>query len=220
MVTTNDDRLAERVRLIRNHAEAVVEDKGEHDLVNMVGFNFRLTEMQAAIGRAQLRKLGMLLADRQKNCAYLAEKLSRIPGIVSPPVREGASHAYYVQPFLYDETVSGVRRDRFIEAVKAELPATALRELEGQQIGVGYTKPLYLLPLFQKRIAFGSEGFPFTLATGDRAVSYDKGMCPVAERLHEQTLFTHEFMRPPATREDLDDVVRAFEKVYEHREEL
>lgn len=220
IVVTNNDELAERVRLIRNHAEAVVEDKGYAHLINMVGGNFRMTEIQAAIGRVQLRKLPQLLAERQENCAYLNEKLAQFSGIKAAPIRAGATHAYYMQPFLFDEMAAGATRNRFIEAVKAELPATALRELEGQQIGVGYTKPLYLLPLFQKRIAFGREGYPFTMATGERSVSYEKGICPVAERLYEHELFAHEFMRPPATREDLDDVVRAFEKVYTHRNAL
>lgn len=220
IVVTNDDQVAERLRLIRNHAEAVIEDKGEKDIVNMIGFNFRLTEMQAAIGRVQLRKLKRLLEDRISNCNYLAEKLSALPGIKSPPVRPGATHAYYIQPFLFDENIVGVDRNTFIDAVKAELPATEMRELEGQQIGVGYMKPLYLLPLFQKRIAFGKSGYPFTLIQKSSFVSYKKGICPVVERLFEKELFTHEFMRPPATQADLDDVVKAFVKVYEHKNEL
>lgn len=217
VVVTNDDELAERVRLIRNHAEAVVEDRGYADMINMVGFNFRLTEIGAAIGRVQLRKLKELLDRRIDNCKYLNGKLSQFPGIIAPPVRADATHAYYMQPFLFDENIVGVPRDIFINAVKAELPATELRELEGQQMGVGYTKPLYLLPLFQKRIAFGTGGYPFTSSAYQGTVSYEKGICPVAERLYERKLFAHEFMRPPASKDDLDDVVRAFEKVYEHR---
>jgi dTDP-4-amino-4,6-dideoxygalactose transaminase len=197
-----------------------VEDKGETDLVNMVGSNFRLTEIQAAIGREQLKKLKGLSDARSRNCAYLAEKLGTFPGIRSPKVREGATHAYYVQPFLFDEKTVGVPRDVFIDAVRAELPPTELREAEGPQISVGYVKPLHLLPLFQKKIAFGRGGYPFTSPFHPGGVSYDKGICPVAERLHDTELFLHEFMRPPATTEDMDDVVRAFAKVYEHRNEL
>jgi hypothetical protein len=51
-------------------------------------------------------------------------------------------------------------------------------------------------------------------------VVYEKGMCPVVERMHNKELFTHEYMRPPMTREDLDDVVRAFDKVFENKDEL
>jgi len=219
MVLTNNDELAEKIRLIRNHAEAVVEEKETKDLVNMVGYNFRLTELQAAIGRAQLKKLESLVKARVANCEYLASKLSGLPGIKSAKVRLGSSHVYYQQVFLFDEKVVGVSRNKFIDAVKEELPATELRELEGQQIGAGYVKPLYLMPLFQKRIAFGKNNYPFNLIENN-SISYDKGICPVVEKLHEKELFTHEFMRPPATKEDLDDVVLAFKKVYENKSEL
>lgn len=219
MVVTSDDKLAEKLQLIRNHAEAVVEDKGMKDLVNMVGQNYRLTEIQAAIGREQLKKLKKLFDERVVNCDYLATELSKIDGISSCQVRVGASHSYYQQPMLYDEEKIGISRDIFIEAVKAELSATELREGEGPQLGCGYTKPLYLLPLFQNRIAIGSHGYPFNLAK-DRKISYKKGICPVAEKMYERSLFSNELMRPPVSRDDLDDVVRAFKKVWENRKEL
>ena len=60
MAVTDDSELAERMRLIRNHAEAVVEAKGVSNLTNMIGFNFRLPEMEAAVARCQLRKLPAL----------------------------------------------------------------------------------------------------------------------------------------------------------------
>lgn len=220
VIATDDDTLANKLRLIRNHAEAVVEDKGDTDLVNMVGFNFRLTELQAAIGREQLKKLSKLLSDRVANCNYLARELSKISGIRSATVRPNTTHSYYVQPFLYDEKVIGVHRDKFIEAVRAELPATELRELEGTQISGGFVKPLYLLPLFQKKIAIGKNGFPFTSGSNPSTQSYGKGLCPVTERMYEKELFIHEFMRPPVTHKDLEDVVEAFTKVYAHRDEL
>lgn len=220
VVVTNNDELADRVRLIRNHAEAVVEKKGTRNLVNMIGFNFRMTEIEAAIARVQLKKMRGLISSRQANCRYIEEKLSGIRAIKAAVVREGATHAYYVHPFRFLEDIAGVSRDKFIEAVKAELPLTELRESEGVKVSHGYSKPLYLNPIFQKRIAYGSKGCPFTKPWYDGEVSYDKGICPVAERMHEKELFTHELMHPFMKNKDLDDVVRAFEKVYEYRKEL
>jgi len=219
VLVTNDDNLAERMRLIRNHAEAVVKDKGVSNLINMVGQNYRLTELQAAIGREQLKKLKKLIEERIANCNYLSLELSKIPGIRSPKTRANTSHSYYMQPMLYDEKKVGLARDKFIEAVKAELPATKLREAEGAQLGIGYVEPLYLLPLFQKRMAFGKDGYPFNLIK-DRDISYKKGICPVVERIQEKELFSHEFMRPPVTKEDMDDVVKAFKKVFDNRAEI
>ena len=60
MAVTDNPEFAEKMRLIRNHGEAVVEDKGQVDITNCLGFNFRLGEIEAAIGRVQLGKLSEL----------------------------------------------------------------------------------------------------------------------------------------------------------------
>ena len=76
VVTTNDDGLCERLQLIRNHGEAVVGGQGVANLINMVGFNFRMGEIEAAIARCQLAKGPALIATRQANVAYLEGKLA------------------------------------------------------------------------------------------------------------------------------------------------
>jgi dTDP-4-amino-4,6-dideoxygalactose transaminase len=218
MLVTNDDELAERLRLIRNHAEAVVESKGYDDLVNMIGNNHRMTEIDAAIIRSQLKKLPDLVSKRKANVAYLDGKLNQIPCLQSAKVRNDCSHAYYVHPLKFDQNIAGVHRNKFIDAVKAELMPIENRETEGVSIGCGYVKPLYLQPLFQKKIAYGSKGFPWSHAVRD--VNYDKGLCPVCEQMHDDILITHELIHPAITSEDLDDVMSAFEKVWENRSEL
>ena len=97
ILVTNDDELANKLRLIRNHAEAVVEAKGETNLVNMIGFNYRMTEIEAAICREQLKKLPDLIEERQKNIKYLEKKLSKIPCLKMPKVRGNSTHVYYQQ---------------------------------------------------------------------------------------------------------------------------
>jgi dTDP-4-amino-4,6-dideoxygalactose transaminase len=102
-----------------------------------------------------------------------------------------------------------------VEAIKAEIPSAVLRE-DTPLIGAGYVRPLYLQPLYQKRAATCS----FNCPKYEGKVSYEKGLCPVTERMHFDELFTHEFMRPGMTKQDLEDVVRAFEKVVENINEL
>ncbi|HDY87003.1 MAG TPA: DegT/DnrJ/EryC1/StrS family aminotransferase [bacterium] len=220
VVVTNSDDLAEKVRLIRNHAEAVVEEKGATNLVNMIGFNFRMTEIEAAIARCQLQKLDVFLKTRQKNCAYLSERLCQIPAITSVKIRPECTHSYYVQPFKFDEQRAGVSRDHFIEAVKAELAPTELRETEGVNIGCGYVKPLYLQPLFQNRICYGSKGCPFKPPWYQGQVNYQQGICPVAERMYYKELFMHSLIHSFIAKEDLDDLAEAFEKVWYCKNEL
>jgi perosamine synthetase len=193
-----------------------VEAKGVTELANMVGFNFRMTELEAAVARCQLRKLDGLLARRLANVRLFEERVAHIPAISAPRVRLGASHAYYVHACRFDADVAGVPRDAFVNAVRAELPHHELRREEGVKLGCGYVRPLYLQPLFQKRIAFGAGGYPFSLGVQD----YSKGSCPVCERLHEREIFTHEFILPSMTEADIDDVGRAFDKAWSLRHEL
>ncbi|MGA9045954.1 DegT/DnrJ/EryC1/StrS family aminotransferase [Sulfuricurvum sp.] len=219
IIVTDDDTLAEKLRLIRNHAEAVLSAKGIQDrseLINMVGFNYRMTEIEAAIARCQLKKLPTLLEQRLENTAYLNEQLAQIPCILPTKIREGAKHAFYVHPLQFDAEIAGMHRNRFIDAIKAELPPTLLREESTVLLSYGYVKPLYLQPLYQERIAFGRDGYPFSLSN----VTYPQGLCPITEEMHYHRLVTHEFMRPGMTKSDMDDVVSAFQKVWDNKAEL
>lgn len=215
MLVTDNDELAERLRLIRNHAEAVVENKGVSDLNNMIGFNFRMTEIEAAITREQLKKLRWLVTERRKNVKYLEEKLKDIPFLTMPKIRKGCEHSYYIHALKYDETQTGVSREKFVQALQAELMPIELREAEGVKVSLGYLKPLYTQPLFKKKIAYGNTSFPFS-----DEVNYAEGICPVCEKVCNSETIFHELMRPFMTKKDLDDVVKAFYKVADHIEEL
>jgi perosamine synthetase len=204
--TTDDARLSRRLRMIRNHAENVTNELGDGDLTNLVGFNFRLSEMQAAIGIAQLGKMHGLVSGRIAIADDLSRRLGALPGIVSPMVRPGCSHVYYVWSARIDPTRIGLSRGVLARALSAE----------GVPVSVGYVAPLYMLPIFRNRIAIGSKGWPFTLT--DR--SYQKGLCPVSERLHEEELLEIHVCSYALAPRELDSVVAAFEKVYEARESL
>ena len=219
IVATDDDELADRVRLIRNHAEAVIPGKGYSTLVNMLGFNYRMTELEAAVGREQLKKLARLVEERLRNVEYLNAKLAPVGCLEPGRVRPGAKHVFYLHTLRYSQAAAGgIHRDRFVEAVKAELMPIEMRETEGIKVGAGYVQPLYLQPLYQHRIAYGAEGCPWSCHHG--AVSYAKGICPVVENLQENILVCHELMRPGMTQTDLDDAAEAFIKVWNNLDEL
>ena len=216
VVTTNDAGLAEKLCLIRNHAEAVVGKRGVRDLVNMVGFNFRMGEIEAAIGLCQLAKGPDLIRRRQANVAHLENRLAGIPGLTMPVVGDGNAHVYYVHAMTYDPLVMDLPRAIFLDALKAELPATELREGEGPLMGAGYVRPIYLEPMFQEQTAYGALGCPFACPHYKGEVNYGRGLCPETERAHFKTLITHEMIRPPMTTTDLDDVANAVQKVVEN----
>jgi len=206
VVVTDDADLAERLQLIRNHAEAVVKDKGVRNIVNMVGFNYRMTEIEAAIATEQLKKLEDLLAARNAAAQFLGKRLSRLPGITLPHVAPQVRHGYYVYAMKYDAKLTGVSRGRFAAAMQAE----------GIPLGQGYVEPLYMAPLFQQRIAFGKDGFPFSYPGYKGQVSYAAGACPVTERLHYVELMTADICHAGMKEKDLVDVATAFEKVLEY----
>lgn len=203
---TSDERLAKRLRMIRNHAENVTDNLADGDLVNLVGFNFRLTELQAAVGIAQLEKVDRVVDEREAIANRFSRELGDLPGIVPPQVRDNCRHVYYVWASRYDERVTGVPRDLFAKALAAE----------GVPVSVGYVAPLYLLPIFQKRVAIGRDGFPFTLTNR----SYHKGLCPVAERMHEKELLELHVCSWTFEDAEIRSVVDAFAKVYENRDAL
>jgi perosamine synthetase len=210
IIVTDDDELADRLRLIRNHAEVVVKNKGTENIVNLIGFNYRMTEIEAAIAREQLKKLEKLVVPRIEAADYLTERLNNLLGLTPPVVRPSVRHGYYVYALRYDAKKLGVPRDRFLSAVKAE----------GIPVGAGYIEPIYLEPLYQRRIAFGRDGFPFTYSNYKGKVSYEPGLCPVTERMYYNELLIMDVCHANMQRQDLDDTVNAFEKVINHISEL
>ena len=206
MCVTNDDDLALRLQMIRNHGENIVEHKDIVDLTNLVGFNFRMTELSAAVGLEQLKCIDGHVSKREDVGRSLSASVAGLEGLTAPRVRAGCRHVYYVWAMRLDEAVLGVSRIQFSKALAAE----------GFPHEIGYVRPLYRLPLFQKRVAIGARGYPFNLTT----IRYDEVACPVTERMEESELLTFE---PCAY--DLDETVvrrlgEAIQKVHAHRHEL
>jgi perosamine synthetase len=215
VLITNNEVLSQKIQLIRNHAENSVHALGFQNEMNLFGFNYRMTEIEAAIGIEQLKKLPQLVNERISNANYFAEKISQIDGIEAPSIEPFSKHVYYKQPFKFDKNIIGVHRNKFIEAVKAEIPSAVLRE-DTPLIESGYVKPLYLLPIFQNRTAHCA----FNCSKYEGEVNYSIGSCPNVEKLHFEELFSHEYMRPGMSINDMNEVISAFYKVIENIEEL
>ncbi len=217
MLVTDDAQLALRCQLIRNHGENLVEALQVDELTNMLGSNYRLTELQAAIGCAQLDRLDGYLAHRQRLAKYFGQQLASIPGLTAAGIVDGAEHAYYLYPVKYDAAVTGITRSQFVRAVNAELPPPSIWEQTGWV--EGYVRPLYLAPLYQKKIALGGKGFPWSM-NPSIDYAYRHGSCPVVEHLHEEGLIYTPLMREPLGESDVDDFVAAIRKVLSNKTEL
>ena len=203
MLITNDDKIAEIARYVRNHGEAIADIMGWSQYSDIVGYNYRISELEAAIGKVQLRYLDEWNDIRRRLADHLSKGLSGFAGLTPPMVREGCTHVYYVYAFQYDETRIGIPRKLFAEALVAE----------GIPVSEGYVKPLYLAPLYQERKTFAFKHY-------QGKAKYHKGLCPVAEEMHFSKLLTTMVCHPRVTERDIDDIIRAVEKVLANKEEL
>jgi perosamine synthetase len=209
ILVTNDDDIAERLQLIRNHAEVVVEGKGVTNLTNMVGHNFRLGEIECAMGIEQLKKLKGLVQSRQLLAETLTEGLKSLDGLKTPTQFNNRTHVYYVYAMQLDLEVLQVSRQKIVEALAAE----------GVIVSSSYQN-IHLIPLYQKKIAFGSKGFPWSSEFCKREISYKKGICPNAEYLNDNSYMGFGMCVYDLTLEDIKLIIKSFHKVWENIDKL
>ncbi|WP_224703631.1 DegT/DnrJ/EryC1/StrS family aminotransferase [Devosia aquimaris] len=204
IIVTEDDRLADRMRLIRNHAEAVIRSSDPAELNNMLGYNFRMGEIEAAIASVQLDKLAARVASRQKAAEAFTRGIADLPGLTPPVTAPGNTNVYYVYGMKLDVDALGVSRERLVEALRAEGVPWLM---------AGYQN-VHLYPLFQHKIAYGSKGFPWNQPFVSRDIDYSRGICPVAEDLHARTFLGLNLCMGEYGDADIANLVAAFHKVW------
>ena len=196
---TRNAKLATRLQLIRNHGEDVVTDMGFSDRPETIlGFNFRLGEIEAAMATEQLKKLQTLNEPRQQIALELNRRLSKLDGLFVPETKSDRTHVYYIHMLRIDERLAGVSRRQVVQALEAE----------GIDCFEGYCRPLYLQPLYK-------AAWP-----GKDNREYGPGLCPVAESLYESEVFFHSYLYEAIKSPWLDQICCAFEKVWSNRREL
>ena len=99
----NIKMLAEKMMMIRNHAEAVLRDRKKFKLNNMIGYNFRLGEIEAALAIEQLKKLKKIVKKRVEAANYLSKKLSDIPELILPKIKSDFSNVFYTYPIIFEQ---------------------------------------------------------------------------------------------------------------------
>jgi perosamine synthetase len=132
MLTTSDPALATEFELLRSHGE---ESRYTHV---RVGFNFRLTDIAAALGRTQLARLPLSIRKRRRNAAFLTYGLRDLPGVLSPRVAPGVEHSFNLFTIRVDPEVLGVSRDEFQRSLAGH----------GIETAVHYPLPLHRQPIF------------------------------------------------------------------------
>lgn len=202
LLTTNDDALAEACRSIHNCGRISTGIWYEH---HVISGNYRLGEFQGAVLNAQLGRLEAQTKTRNRNGLYLASRLAALPGL-HPQKRDAdcTRHSYHLFMLRLDANAFGVPRAAVLKALQTE----------GIPCSGGYGLSLHHQPMFRNK-AFG----PY-LPKATAKLRYDKTQCPNSDLIcREQCLWLEQsmFLGPRA---DMDDLARAFEKVYENRAAL
>jgi perosamine synthetase len=187
MITTDDVRLAQRMRVFRNHG--ITSDHRQraeqggffYEMVDL-GYNYRLTDLQCALGLSQLQKLPELVRRRQSIAAHYDAAFAELPAVAPLMVREDVSHAYHLYMVQFE-----------LEQLTADR-ATLFAALRAEGIGVNvHYIPVHLHPFYRERFKTGP------------------GLCPVAEAAYERLITLPIF--PDMTDSDADDVIEAVRKV-------
>ncbi len=116
MVTTRDQQLYEKMMLLRDHGMR----KNRRYWHELAGFNYRMTNLQAAVGLAQLEQIDSFLTARRKVAEQYSRCLSGVDGITLSPEMDWAKNIYWLYSILIDEAVTGVTRDELIHLLEAE----------------------------------------------------------------------------------------------------
>jgi dTDP-4-amino-4,6-dideoxygalactose transaminase len=202
IITTNDDQLAESCRSIHSCGRIPGGLWYEH---HVISGNYRLGEFQGAILNCQLSRLEAQTRKRDANGRHLAAKLSQLPGLYPQKRIPGCDqHSYHLFMMRVAAEKFGVPRGTVIEALQAE----------GIPCSGGYAVSLPQQPLFR------NKAFAPYLPKSSARLDYQNAHCPNSDRLcREQTIWFEQsmFLGP---RTDMDDIVRAFEKIYENRDAL
>jgi len=148
MITTDNDDLAEQLRMMKSHGQ----DRRYHHVA--LGYNYRMTELQAALGVVQLSRLEASIQARVKVARRYSERLSSVPGVVTPFVSPGNRHTY----MLY--TIRVPRRDQ----VQAYL------ERSGVETRVAFP-PIHLQPLYRNLYGYRGGELPVTEEAADQVLS-------------------------------------------------
>jgi dTDP-4-amino-4,6-dideoxygalactose transaminase len=160
--------------------------------------NYRMTELQAAVALAQLKKVRSVVERRMALGDYLNRLLADVKNVGTPPRSAEVEHSYWLYPLRLLEH----NAERFAEALQAE----------GIPAGAGYIgKPIYLCASsLRDKKTLGRSHWPFDVP-GSRQIEYTEGMCPRTEEFlnHMLTLPLHEHM----SERDMDDYAEAIGKV-------
>jgi len=203
MTITNDDEMGERSRLFSDKGWPRYSAAGAREHL-VYGMTYRMSNLQAAVGLAQLRKVRWVVERRIHLANMLTELIGELDGLTPPVVANNSVHTYWFYSMQIDEERLGLSPGEFVKRLNSEgIPASA------NYIG----KPIFLYEMVRSKKIHGDSPCPFgcPLSGGTNEVKYEEGVCPRTEEfLDEMVIFwINEFY----TEDDVQDIAKAVRKV-------
>lgn len=156
MITTNDDRLAEKIKVLRNHGASISEEQRHHGPkpyilpeFNLLGFNYRMTDLQGAVGLVQLSKLDNFIAERQQWAEFYRQELAEVEWLGTPVVSDDYHHGWQAYVCYVDETKAPIPRNKMMEKLQSK----------GISTRPG-THAVHLLGYYKDKFGFKAEDYP------------------------------------------------------------
>ena len=156
MVTTNDNDLAEKVNVLRNHGATISEEQRHHGSkpyllpeFNVLGFNYRMTDLQGAVGVVQLGKLDGFIEERKRWAEFYEQELADVEWLQTPTVPGDCNHAWQAYVCQVDEAKSPLPRNEIM----------AILEAEGISTRPG-THAVHMLGYYRDQYGIKSADFP------------------------------------------------------------
>jgi dTDP-4-amino-4,6-dideoxygalactose transaminase len=156
MVTTNNEELAQKVNSLRNHGASISEEErhqGPQPYIlpdfNLLGFNYRMTDLQGAVGIVQLSKLDNFLEERESWANFYHQELGGIPWLHMPPVPKGYTHGWQAYVCYIDESKSPMPRNEIMK----QLYAKGIHTRPG-------THAIHMLGFYRQKFGFTPDHFP------------------------------------------------------------
>lgn len=207
LLTTNDPQLAARARMSREFGEVIEAGQPRDYISRRLGWNAKLSCVQAAFTLSQLDRFDSYARQRQANVTAFLSRLSALPGLIVPTAPPGIEHAWYMLRFRLDPAAAGldgIPPGRWRAAVHRLLRA------EGVPVSRYQIMPLPRQRVFTSKTGFG-HGYPWRAGTPGPAAD-----CPVAEAVITDSLTLQKRHLNPAAGPALQRYADGFEKVWRH----
>jgi len=201
VILTNDKKLAQNMFKIRNHGEVLNKNK---KFRNLIGFNFRMGEMEAAIGLEQLKKLKIIIKQKQESAKILTKKLKKITDIKTPEVSKNNTHVYYAYAMQLTNKKKFYKKNFIYKALVAEgVP------LENHYDGFLLDYFIYTDPEIYRK-------FPWKLSKIKKLYSKKNSIYQEINNLVKLRFLSIPFCEYEFNKKDIELIAKAFHKVFNY----